>query len=424
MLGGLAPFFLRQNVVPIEAPANPSTGVSMLTQGLGRAQLFNGMVGFLYSCTGPLAIILAVGTQGGLSAAELASWVFGAFFVNGWLTLWACWRYRQPLAFYWTIPGAVLIGPALQHLSFAEIIGAYFVTGALMLVLGLSGYVKRVMAWLPMPIVMAMVAGVFLKFGLDVVRGLHADWLLAGSMTLTFLVLSANKAWGERLPPIIGALLVGIGVLLLAADYQPTFGDSAWAQPVWTMPVWSWRAMVELVIPLSITVLVVQNGMGIGILRAAKHEPPVNAITSACGVWSILSACVGSVSTCLTGPVNAVLTNGVAKDTQWTGGIVVGLLAIGFGAAAPLFTQALLATPAAFITTLGGLAMIRVLQGAFVAAFSHRFTLGALVTFLVTVADLPIWNISAAFWGLVFGAATSWWLERADFKTLNQPTNP
>ncbi|MGA1159789.1 MAG: benzoate/H(+) symporter BenE family transporter, partial [Burkholderiaceae bacterium] len=96
----------------------------MLTQGLGRAQLFNGMVGFLYSCTGPLAIILAVGTQGGLSAAELASWVFGAFFVNGWLTLWACWRYRQPLAFYWTIPGAVLIGPALQHLSFAEIIGA------------------------------------------------------------------------------------------------------------------------------------------------------------------------------------------------------------------------------------------------------------------------------------------------------------
>jgi benzoate membrane transport protein len=59
--------------------------------------------------------------------------------------------------------------------------------------------------------------------------------------------------------------------------------------------------------------------------------------------------------------------------------------------------------------------MLRVLQTAFVAAFSQRFTLGSLVTFLVTVADVPLWNISAAFWGLVFGIATAWWLERGDF---------
>jgi benzoate membrane transport protein len=28
------------------------------------------------------------------------------------------------LAFFWTIPGTVLVGPALGHLSFAEVIGA------------------------------------------------------------------------------------------------------------------------------------------------------------------------------------------------------------------------------------------------------------------------------------------------------------
>jgi benzoate membrane transport protein len=33
----------------------------------------------------------------------------------------------------------------------------------------------------------------------------------------------------------------------------------------------------------------------------------------------------------------------------------------------------------------------------------------------VTVADLPLLNIGAAFWGLVFGIAISWLLERADF---------
>jgi len=72
----------------------------------------------------------------------------------------------------------------------------------------------------------------------------------------------------------------------------------------------------------------------------------------------------------------------------------------------------MLATPSAFIATLAGLAMLRVLQAAFVASFRDHSTLGALVCFLVTVADIPIFNIGAAFWGLVFGVATTRVLER------------
>jgi len=37
------------------------------------------------------------------------------------------------------------------------------------------------------------------------------------------------------------------------------------------------------------------------------------------------------------------------------------------------------------------------------------------VTFLVTVADLPILNIGAPFWGLMLGLSVAWLLERADF---------
>jgi benzoate membrane transport protein len=94
----------------------------------------------------------------------------------------------------------------------------------------------------------------------------------------------------------------------------------------------------------------------------------------------------------------------------------VGVLALGFGLMSPFFTRLLLGTPVVFIAALGGLAMLRVLQTAFSAAFgAGRFTLGALVTFLVTVADVTIFNIGAAFWGLVFGFAISWLLERRDF---------
>ena len=59
--------------------------------------------------------------------------------------------------------------------------------------------------------------------------------------------------------------------------------------------------------------------------------------------------------------------------------------------------------------------MLRVLQTAFVTAFKERFSLGALLAFLVTVADVPLLNVGAAFWGLVSGFAISWLLERSDF---------
>src|SRR6201989_2419216 len=109
----------------------------------------NGLIGFLFAATAPGAIILAVGA--GLSKAEIASWIFAVFFFNGLITLLFCWLYRQPLAFFWTIPGTVLVGQSLTHLSFHQVVGAYYVTGVLMLLLGATGSVKRAMALVPLP---------------------------------------------------------------------------------------------------------------------------------------------------------------------------------------------------------------------------------------------------------------------------------
>ena len=398
----------------IEHPPRPLAGLRRVLRDLGPLYAGNGLIGLIFAATGPVAVILAVGTQGGLSQAELASWVFGVFFLNGVLTVAACWVYRQPLAFFWTIPGTVLVGPALGHLPWPEVVGAFFATGLLMLVLGLTGWVRRVMNLIPMPIVMGMVAGVFLRFGTDLVRAVGSDVAVAAPMVLVFLLLSARTTLGRWVPPIIGALLVGAIAVALSGRFDPGPAAAQWiAAPVLQVPQWSAQAMVELVVPLAITVLVVQNGQGVAVLRAAGHDAPVNVITIACGAWSLLAAGVGAVSTCLTGPTNALLAASGERSRHYTAGIVCGLLAMVF--LAPLFTRLMLATPAAFIAVLAGLAMLRVLQAAFVTAFGGRFTLGALVTFIVTVADLTIFNIGAAFWGLVAGIVVSLLLERPDF---------
>ncbi len=400
----------------LERPLQSPPGWRRVLADFGPGYAANGFIGFVFAATAPVAIILSVGTRGGLGEAELASWIFGVFFVNGWISILMCWLYRQPLAFFWTIPGTVLVGPALAHLSFAEVIGAYYATGALVLLLGATGWVRRAMQAIPMPIVMGMVAGVFLRFGLDLVRSLHADIAIAGPMVAAWLVLTARPAWGRRLPPLIGALAVGaLAIAWLGRLDLAALGAIELVHPVIQRPAWSWAAMVELVVPLAITVLVVQNGQGIAVLKAAGHEPPVDALTVACGAGALLSAAVGAVSTCLTGPTNAIITASGERPRQYSAGIFTGVLAVVFGLLAPAFTRLMLHSPKAFIMVLAGLAMLRVLQAAFTASFKDRFALGALVAFLVTVADLGLLNIGAAFWGLVAGFAVSWCLERRDF---------
>jgi benzoate membrane transport protein len=401
----------------LEKPLLPQRTWRQILSDFGSTYAANALIGFIFAATGPVAVMLAVGTRGGLSPQELASWVFGVFFVNGLVSMLMSWRYTTPLAFGWTIPGSVLVGPALQHLTFPEVIGAFYVTSALVLVLGLSGWVKRLMAALPMPIVMGMVAGVFLRFGLDIVRALQSDVAIAAPMVAVFLLLSTKADWGRRLPPVIGALLVGALAVAVSGRLDASaVGQLSLAQPVIQAPVWSWAAMLELVVPLAITVLVVQNGQGVAVLKNAGHEPPVNAIAVACGVGAAVSAVFGAVSTCLTGPTNGLLTSSGDKHRHYIGALLFGVLALLFGLMAPTFTGLMLAAPKEFIMVLGGLAMLRVLQGAFVASFgAGKFSLGALVSLLVTVADIGLFNIGAAFWGLVVGFAVSWWMERGDF---------
>jgi benzoate membrane transport protein len=216
-------------------------------------------------------------------------------------------------------------------------------------------------------------------------------------------------------PPLIAALVIGAAAITFLGTFKPPAGALfTLAAPNLYVPQFSWAAMVELVVPLAITVLVVQNAQGIAVLAANGHQAPINAITAACGVGSIVTGLFGAVSTCLTGPVNALLSSSGEKHRHYTGALFFCLLALAFGLLAPFFTRLLLATPPAFIATLAGLAMLRILQTAFTASFSGRFSFGALICFLVTVADVAILRIGAPFWGLVLGLAAAWLLERRD----------
>lgn len=389
-----------------EAPLHTRPTPREFLAALGPRELADGLIALLFSATGPVALIMAAGHQGGLDPAQISSWILGVFLCNGVLTILATWVYRTPLAFFWTIPGTVIVGQSLGHLSLSEVVGAYLVTGVLITVLGLSGLAKAFMETIPLPIVMAMVAGVFLSFGLGLVHALWDDPFVAVPMVLGFAVLVALPRLGAVLPPVLVALVIGIGAVTLTGQWHEGAGGlGVLAAPVLTAPSFSWQAIAELVVPLAITVIVVQNGQGVAVLRGTGHHPPVTASAVLSGVWSLVVAPLGAVSSCLTGPTNALIVAGPNRERHWAAALVTGAGAIVVGLFAPTFVGIVLRTPEEFLAMVAGLAMLVPLRGAFVTAFAKPGWFGPLVCFLITVSNVSLLGIGASFWGIVVGLA-------------------
>ena len=400
----------------LETFERPVAGFRDFIRDVGGVYIGNAVVAFLFSCTGPVAIIISVGLNGGLSEAEIGTWIFSGCVVGGLITVLFSVAYRQPLSFAWTIPGSVLLGSALDHLSFAEVIGAYWVTGILIGVIGLSGGVRKALKIVPMPIVLAMVAGIFLQFGLDLVLAFEQEVLLASAMVLAYIAVFLVPGLSALVPPVVMTLIAGVVVVLLTGSFEGGEVARWFDWPILHAPVFTQQSLFELVIPLAVTVLVAQNAQGFAVLMNSGHKPPVNAMTTACGAGSLISAVFGSVSTCVTGPANAVLVSGGEASRQYTAGIIFGVLNVAFGVLAFAATWLILKLPPAFIAVLSGLALLPVLQKAFVTAFSGKFQLSSLITLLVTVSGITIWNIGAPFWGLVVGLIIALLMERADFR--------
>ncbi|RKO27558.1 benzoate transporter [Pseudarthrobacter phenanthrenivorans] len=408
----------------LERPRVRPAGPRSILRDLGLPYVSNGAIGLIFAASGPIAVTLAVGTAGGLTQEQLSSWVFGILFSGGAATILMSLIYRQPLGFAWSIPGTVLLGPSLQHLSFPEVVGAFFTSGVLILALGATGLVRRAMAMVPMPVIMAMVAAVFLKFGTDIVASTQDNPTVAAPMVAAFLLLAAVPALGRFLPPVLGTLVAGCVAMAASGQFHLPHGGPLLATPVFTPPQFTWAAQLELVVPLALTVLFVQNGQGVAVLRAAGHKPPINVFAIVSGAFSVLNAAFGAVSACVTGPTNALLTSSGSRQRHYTAAVAYGLLALAFAALAPTLTRLMLATPTEFVLVLGGIAMLRALQQAFVTAFATHFTLGSLVTFVVTISGLHLFNIHAAFWGLVIGYGVSRLLERDDHARHRTPNAP
>ena len=369
-------------------------------------------IAFLFAVSGPVAIMLSITSTNNINSSNVSIWLFGCFAVNGLLSIILTLKNKQPLVLMWSIPGIILIGYSLKHYSLNEIVGVYLTSSFLLFLISFTDIITFLKKNIPTEIVMGMVSAIFLSFCVDWINSLNTYPMLAGIMSLTFFILLFLSKRMKTIPPLFGCLVSGLFVMYYTNEINFINKEIELISIYLTMPEFNLKPIVELTIPLIITVIFIQNGQGIALLENKKYNPPLNQITYYCGLGSFFNAYLGAVSTCLTGPVTGILISNPNTRNKYISAILFSVFCIFFGLFSPSILNLLQEMPKEFIISLGGLALLNVLQQSFVDSFKSNHVLSALLTFLVTLSEFSLFNIGSPFWGLLLGFLVSKLIEK------------
>lgn len=393
-----------------ESPERPARALVLAAGDLRRdfslPALTAGLVAVLVSYGGPAAIIFQAAAQAGLSQGQVASWIWAISIGSGLSGLGLSLIYRAPVIVAWSTPGAALLAAGWAAYPYPEAIGAFVFAGALIALCGATGLFGALMERIPAAVVAAMLAGILLRFGVEVVAALSAAPLLVGPMLACYLAARRLCPRYAILATLLAGLVAAAGLGLLGQ----TALEASLAAPVLTVPRFSLGALVGLGLPLFLVTMTGQNATGLGVLRASGYRTPGGPLVAATGLVSTLLAPFGSHGINLAAITAAICTGPEAHgdpDRRYVAGVVCGAAYLGVGLFGATLVGLFALLPGALVAAVSGLALFGALAGGLTQAMADEPRReAALVTFLVTASGVALWGVGSAFWGLVAGVLT------------------
>jgi len=311
-------------------------------------------------------------------------------------------RYRMPVVLAWSTPGAALLAAA-GGLPWPPAVAVFAAAAVMMIVVGATPALGRLIERIPASIASGMLAGVLLPFCLTLFRLGATDPVLIAALLCIFL------AARRRLPlyalPLV--LIAAIGFTLVRGDMAPLATGQTFGTLLPVLPRPDLVAVISLALPLFMVTLVSQNLPGLVVLRSAGYQPPAGALVTTTGVASLIGAPFGAHGVNLAAITAAICTGPDAHPDhgrRWQVGVLYAGFYLALAVFAPTLVRLFLALPPEVIASVTGLALIPALIGAVETMMADRHDRDpAIVTFLATGSGLVLWGLGSAFWGLVAG---------------------
>jgi benzoate membrane transport protein len=364
-----------------------------------------GFVAVLVGFTSSVAIVFQAAQAFRATPAEIASWMWALGLGMGLCSAIPSLVLRKPVMVAWSTPGAAVLATAgvAGGFTLPEAVGAFLVCGALVVLVGATGWFERVMDRIPMPLASALLAGVLARFGLQAFGAAQTALSLVLAMLATYLL-------GRRLAPryaVVATLAVAIALAAAQGRMDWSGVRLELARPVFVAPAFTLSAIVSLALPLFIVTMASQNLPGVAAIRAAGYRMPVSALVTVTGVAMLLLAPFGAFALCLSAITAAICMGPEAHEDparRYTAAVCAGLLYAAVGLVGGAVTGLLAAFPRELIAAIAGIALLGTIGAGLASALAdERHREPALVTFLVTLSGVVIAGVGSAFWGVVAG---------------------
>jgi benzoate membrane transport protein len=348
----------------------------------------------------------------GATPAEAASGLLTLCIAQAIIAVALSLRFRIPLSFAWSTPGAALLiaAHATTH-NFSAAVGAFVVCGVLIAITGLWPAITRAITRIPTLLASALLAGILFPICLAPIEASVKLPLLALPIVLVWLILyGLAPRWA-----VPGALVVTIIVVGMTAGTSWLHASLAAPQLSFVAPSFQPLVIVGLGIPLYLVTMAGQNVPGFAVLKTFGYDdPPARSILVGSGLLSAGGALFGAHAINLAALSAAIMAGPDShpeRSKRWIASLAGGVSYVFIGLAAGLAASLVLVTPPLLITTVAGLAML----GAFVTAVAASVEdpnnrMVAAITFLVVASGIVIVGIGSPFWGLLAGGIVMLWL--------------
>ncbi|MRD73774.1 benzoate/H(+) symporter BenE family transporter [Rhodocyclus tenuis] len=383
-----------------------AVGKSLLQRGsrwCAFSHVSAGFVAVLVGYTSSAAIVFQAASAAGASPAEMASWLWALGVGMGATCIGLSLAYRTPVLTAWSTPGAALLATGLVGVSMSEAIGVFLFASALLTLAGATGAFGRIMRYIPQSLAAAMLAGVLLRFGLDLFVVLPTQTLLVGVMFVTFLLCR------RFLPRYAVPTTLALGLLTAAVQGGIHLGgvSIALAAPVFTAPTFSWVTLIGVGVPLFVVTMASQNVPGQAVLRANGYQTPASPLVAWTGATGLLLAPFGGYSFNLAAITAAICMTPEADPDpaqRYRAAVWAGIFYLITGILGATVASLFAAIPHALVLAIAGLALLGTIGNSLAAALAGEGEReAALITFLVTASGVSLFGIGSAFWGLLLG---------------------
>jgi len=373
----------------------------------------SGIIAGIFVITGPSALILEAASNGNFTNEQTFLWMFSVYVFGGILGIILPLYYKIPIVGGHSLTGVAFLATMTHQFTFHELIGAYMLSGIVMLLIGSIGVFTKLINLVPKAIISAMLAGMITKYMVNFVVSIN-DLLLVGLASLvTFFLLSR---WQTRIPPVIAAIVVGFMMLVLFYPLSSHEVTTEAFLPQFQVPEFNIVSFISISIPLALLILSNDAAVAIGALEQNNYRAPVNKLISVGGLFSILSSLFGGQSANIAGMATVICSSEDAgpKEKRYMGAIVTGILLFIFGLLSWKLIPLIQTLPNEFISIIVGFSLLGVFGNSLNQSFSTAsMKISTAFAYIIALSNVSIFNISAPLCSLLVGTLIARYIEKA-----------